>query len=64
MIREVFGTIKIRQHCTFSWRQPESGYQRIVDIENHHCDTCVSELVRMGGFIFNDRRDPPSSASG
>jgi hypothetical protein len=63
-MREVQGSIQIRQHCTFSWRQPESAYQRIVDIENDHCETCIAELVRVGGFIYNDLRDPSRSASG
>ena len=28
---EVQGSIVIRQHCTFIWRQTESAYQRLVD---------------------------------
>ena len=59
---EVQGTIVIREHCTFRWRQTESAYQRLVDIEREHCDACIRELVRQGGFILNDLRPPPKKS--
>jgi len=61
---EVQGTIVIREHCTFTWRQTESAYQRLVDIEPHHCDTCVAYLAKQSGFIVNDRRRPTQSGTG
>ena len=54
----------IRQHCTFVWRQPESGYQRSVDIEPHHCPACIAELEKQAGFVLHDlRRKAPRSAA-
>jgi hypothetical protein len=64
VIQEVTGTITIRQHCTFRWRQPQSGYQRIVDIEDDHCKKCIAELIRLDNYLFNDRRKPPRTVLG
>jgi len=61
---EVQGSIVIRQHCTFAWRQTESAYQRIVDVEPRHCEACVAYLARQSGFILNDLRKPPKSGAG
>lgn len=55
-LQEVHGTIMIRQHCTFGWRQPESAYQRVVDIEDRHCPACILELAKQSGFLLNDLR--------
>jgi len=49
----------IRQHCTFVWRQPESGYQRSVDVEAHHCPACIAELEKQAGFVLHDHRKKP-----
>ena len=61
---EVQGSIVIRQHCTFIWRQTESAYQRLVDVELHHCEVCVGYLAKQSGFILNDLRKPPRSGAG
>ena len=61
--REVYGTIMIRQHCTFTWRQTESAYERVVDIEQRHCPACIEQISKQGGFALNDLRKR-SSAGG
>jgi hypothetical protein len=61
---EVQGSIVIREHCTFIWRQTESAYQRVVDIEPNHCATCVAYLAKQSGFILNDLRRRPRSGTG
>ena len=61
---EVQGSIVIRQHCTFIWRQTESAYQRLVDVELHHYEVCVGYLAKQSGFILNDLRKPPRSGAG
>ena len=61
---EVQGSIRIREHCTFQWRQTESAYQRIVDIELQHCDECVAYLAKQSGFLLNDTRRPPKNGAG
>jgi hypothetical protein len=41
--------IRIREHCTFSWQEPEGGGRRTVVVRsNHHCAGCVAELRELG----------------
>lgn len=43
------GLIRIREHCTFSWQEPEGGGRRTVVVRsNHHCAGCVAELRELG----------------
>ena len=53
----------IRQHCTFVWRQPESGYQRTVEVEPQHCPACVAELERQPGFVLHHPRKKSSRSA-
>jgi hypothetical protein len=41
------GLIRVRDHCTFTWRGPED--ERTVEIEAHHCADCIAD-VRTRGY--------------
>jgi hypothetical protein len=44
---DVVGTLTVRQHCTFVWRQPLGRWRRFVDVRPEHCMRCVADLLRM-----------------
>lgn len=41
------GLVRIREHCTFNWRQPEGAVQTILVLP-HHCEDCLREARRRG----------------
>lgn len=43
------GLMRVREHCTFTWRKPETGGVRAVEVLADHCLQCIAEL-RRGGF--------------
>jgi len=42
------GLVRIREHCTFTWRRQEGLGERTVHILPHHCDLCLREARRRG----------------
>lgn len=53
------GLIRINQHCTFSWEQPQEGGSRSAEVGSTHCAACVEELRRLGYVLLpEDRRAP------
>lgn len=54
---EVIGETRVRNHCTFRWREaigvPDAP--RLYEIEDHHCDACIAELKRITTAIFDKR---------
>jgi hypothetical protein len=53
------GSIRIRKHCTFPWREPEKGGRRIVEIGPAHCAPCLAELRELGFLLIQEQpRDP------
>jgi hypothetical protein len=58
----VHGTIVIRQHCTFLWRQAELSYQRVAEVDPKHCKICIDYLVNQCGFLLSDRRKSVSAS--
>jgi hypothetical protein len=42
------GLIRLRDHCTFTWRKQQDGGPRTVDVRANHCRECVAELVKLG----------------
>jgi CheY-like chemotaxis protein len=42
----VHGTTRILGHCTFAWREQQTDGTRIVEVEPHHCQRCITELRR------------------
>lgn len=46
---DYLGTITVLNHCTFKWRQRNSGAgHRFVAVEPEHCPLCVGLLQRFG----------------
>jgi len=41
------GLVRMREHCTFNWRQPEGAVQTI-EVLPHHCEDCLREARRRG----------------
>jgi hypothetical protein len=44
----IVGLLRLRDHCTFSWEEPQSGGRRTAWVRATHCADCVSELERRG----------------
>ena len=47
----VIGTLTLNQHCTFTWREftlGEMGAVREVEVQDHHCERCVQDVMRLG----------------
>lgn len=55
------GLMRVRDHCTFAWRQPEGDGQRSVEVVTTHCAACLDDLQRRGyQLIHITRREPPN----
>ncbi len=42
------GLLRVREHCTFTWRGPVEGGQRTVEVFPEHCAECIAEVRRRG----------------
>jgi hypothetical protein len=42
------GLIRVREHCIFTWQEPEGSAQRSVKILPSHCAECIAEIRRLG----------------
>lgn len=42
------GLLRIREHCTFTWRQAEGETKRALEVRPHHCEHCLAEARRSG----------------
>ena len=52
---DLVGLVRIRQHCTFTWRRAARQEQRSVEIFPNHCADCVDEARRRGyTLVFTD----------
>jgi hypothetical protein len=38
------GLIRVREHCTFTWEEPEGGGRRSAQVRETHCSECVATL--------------------
>ena len=47
------GLLRMRDHCTFSWQQPEGEGRRTVEVLPTHCDLCVAALLERGYEIVS-----------
>jgi hypothetical protein len=47
------GLLRLREHCTFSWQEPQGGGRRTVEIYSTHCAACVGELRRLGYVVVS-----------
>jgi hypothetical protein len=55
------GLFRIREHCTFTWQEPEGGGQRAVEIVPSHCAECVAEIRKRGyRLVYEGGMDPES----
>lgn len=53
------GLIRVRDHCTFSWRENEAGGGRSAAIQATHCPECVAELRKLGYVLVQDGAGGP-----
>ena len=42
------GLLRVRNHCTFTWRGAVTGAQRRVEVLPDHCAECIAEVRRRG----------------
>jgi hypothetical protein len=42
------GLVRVREHCVFSWQEPERGGERSAVVLTTHCAACVAELQLRG----------------
>ena len=51
------GLIRLREHCAFSWEEPERGGNRVARIRSTHCADCITELRKLGYLLVGEDRD-------
>jgi hypothetical protein len=56
---DLVGLVRIRGHCTFTWRKSQQQPQRRVEIRASHCRDCVDEVRRLGYVLVLLRGDDP-----
>ena len=54
------GLIRLRDHCTFTWEQPEGDPQRTAIVRETHCDRCVAALRDLGYLLRSDTKAEPN----
>jgi len=42
------GLMRLREHCTFTWRRQDGLDERTVHVLPHHCEPCLREARRRG----------------
>lgn len=50
------GLIRLREHCTFAWQEPEGGGRRTAEVRATHCPDCVAELRTLGYLLVHEDR--------
>jgi hypothetical protein len=50
------GRIRLRQHCAFTWEEPQQGGLRTARVRVNHCAECIAELRKLGYLLA--REDP------
>ena len=53
------GLVRVREHCVFTWREPEGGGERSVDIFPTHCTECIKEIQQRGYRLVTESPKPP-----
>jgi hypothetical protein len=57
-VPHVIGSLTLNQHCTFIWREfnlGEVGSLREVEIQDHHCERCIRDVLRLGMRVHDLR---------
>jgi len=54
------GLVRIREHCTFTWRRATPSAEVSVEVRETHCTKCVAE-ARFRGYrlLGPDGQDHP-----
>jgi hypothetical protein len=56
------GLIRLRDHCAFTWEEPERGGRRTARVMPTHCAACVQELVNLGYRVVRQETEPNGPA--
>jgi hypothetical protein len=56
---DLVGLLRVRQHCTFTWRKAARQDERIVEVFANHCSDCVDEVRRRGYRLVLTDPDKP-----
>jgi hypothetical protein len=51
------GLVRVRSHCTFTWRRAAGGDEKNVEVLPDHCVECVLEVRRRGYKVIYKRPD-------
>jgi hypothetical protein len=54
------GFVRLREHCTFTWEQPEGEPRRTAIVRENHCEECVT-AVRGLGYLLRSETKAESS---
>lgn len=57
------GLLRVRNHCTFTWRGLVAGGQRSIEVLPDHCAECVAEVRRLGFDVIYIAADKEPEAS-
>jgi hypothetical protein len=52
------GLIRLREHCAFSWQEPERGGQRVARVTSTHCAECTAEIKALGYVLESEEAAP------
>jgi hypothetical protein len=58
------GLIRLREHCAFSWEEPERGGLRIATVRSSHCPECIAELRKLGYILLSEGPEGGSATGG
>jgi hypothetical protein len=62
--RGLVGLVRLRDHCTFTWRGSEAERTRTVEVRDDHCLQCLTEARRLGYRVVSpDGKDYPGGGS-
>ena len=53
------GLIRVREHCTFTWEEPQAGGQRSAEVRTTHCAECAAVLRGLGYRLVPEERTSP-----
>jgi hypothetical protein len=58
---KLIGLLRLRDHCTFTWRGTEGRDERTIEIHSDHCLQCLAEARRRGyRLVTSDGKDYPA----
>lgn len=58
--RPLVGLVRVREHCTFTWRKATPGAPASVEVREDHCPQCLADVRRRGYRLLSpDGQDYP-----